>query len=161
MKIPEGLRKPILALTITAAGVGGIAVSEGFRDTAYRPLPTDKVTIGYGSTNYADGSAVKPGDKITREEANKLLKNKLSLFERGLKSCVKVPLAQYEYEAFVSLEYNIGVGAFCGSTLVKRLNQYDYKGACQEILKWNKFQGHPLQGLTNRRQQEYKQCLGQ
>ena len=150
-----------MALVISSAGISGIALHEGFRDKAYIPVPGDVATIGFGSTTYEDGSKVKLGDKITRKDAEELLGNKVSAFERQMKSCVKVPLYQYEYDAFVSLQYNIGSQAFCNSTLVKKLNTYDYEGACNEILKWDKFKGKPLPGLTKRRQQEYKQCLGQ
>ena len=154
------IRKSIIAIVVSTAGIGGIALHEGFRENAYVPIPGDKVTIGYGSTTYEDGSKVKMGDKITRQKAEELLGNKVNMFERQVKSCVKVPLAQNEYDAFVSLTYNIGGQAFCSSTLVKKLNVYDYEGACNEILKWDKFRGKPLPGLTKRRQQENKQCLG-
>lgn len=161
MAILDKIRKPAVALAISIAGIGGIAVHEGYRDKAYIPVPGDVPTIGFGSTTYEDGSKVKIGDKITRQRAEILLSNKVSVFERQVKSCVKVPLAQNEYDAFVSLTYNIGGQAFCSSTLVKKLNTYDYEGACKEILKWDKFKGNPLPGLTKRRQEEYKQCLGQ
>lgn len=161
MALSEKLRKPIIALVVSVAGLGGIAMHEGYRDEAYIPVPGDVATIGYGSTTYQDGSKVKIGDTITRKAATELLGNKVNMFERQVKSCVKTPLMQYEYDAYMSLTYNIGGQAFCSSTLVRKLNIYDYEGACQEILKWDKFKGKALQGLTNRRQQEYKQCLGQ
>ena len=159
MSIPDKIRKPIIALVISAAGLGGIAVHEGYRDKAYIPVLGDVPTIGFGNTTYSDGSKVQLGDKITRKEATELLGNTVSVFEKQIKACVKVPLAQNEYDAFVSLTYNIGGQAFCSSTLVKKLNAYDYEGACNEILKWDKFRGKPLPGLTKRRQQENKQCL--
>lgn len=159
MNIPDKLRKPLIALVLSAAGFTGVKIHEGFRDTAYIPVPGDVPTLGYGSTTHEDGSKVKLGEKITREEADKLLRNKVSGFEKALKGCVKVPLSQNEYDAYVSLEYNIGSTAFCGSTLVKKLNTYDYDGACKEILKWDKFKGKPLPGLTKRRVQEYNLCL--
>lgn len=161
MAILEKIRKPIIALAISVVGIGGIAIHEGYRDKAYIPVPGDVPTIGYGSTTYEDGSKVKMGDKITRQKAEELLSNKVNMFERQVKSCVKVPLAQNEYDAYVSLTYNIGGQAFCNSTLVRKLNTYDYEGACHEILKWDKFKGNALPGLTKRRQQEYKLCLGQ
>jgi len=71
-----------------------------------------------------------------------------------------VPLHQHEYDAFLSLAYNIGSGAFCGSTLVRLLNDRRYCEACDQILRWDKFQGRPLRGLTLRRQAEHRQCLG-
>ena len=161
MAIPDKMRKPIIALVISAAGRGGISVHEGYRDKAYIPVPGDVPTIGFGNTTYADGSKVQLGDKITRKEATELLGNTVSVFEKQIKACIKVPLAQNEYDSFVSLSYNIGSKAFCSSTLVNKLNTYDYEGACNEILKWDKFKGKPLPGLTKRRQQENKQCLGQ
>ena len=67
---------------------------------------------------------------------------------------------QYEFDAYVSLTYNIGSQAFCKSTLAKKLITYDYEGACKEILKWDKFKGNPLPGLTKRRTEEYHACIG-
>jgi lysozyme len=103
---------------------------------------------------------VELGDKTTPERALVRLLKDANRFESAVQSCVKVPLHQYEYDAYVSLTYNIGPRAFCGSTLVKRLNQSDYSGACLEILKWDKFKGKPLPGLTKRRQEEYLKCTG-
>ena len=73
---------------------------------------------------------------------------------------MRVPLHQHEYDAFLSLAYNIGPGAFCGSTLVRLLNAGQYREACDQILRWDRFQGAPLRGLTLRRQAEHRQCLG-
>ena len=147
------------------AGVAGLAASasvfvailmhEGYSDTAYEPVPGDVPTIGFGTT-----AGVKPGDTITAPRAVARALADVQKFEGALKTCVKVPLAQYEYDAYVSLSYNIGSSAFCGSTLVKKLNAGDYAGACQQILVWDKFKGEPLRGLTTRRQAEYKTCIG-
>ena len=57
-------------------------------------------------------------------------------FVCALKTCVTVPLAQYEYDAYVSFAYNVGPRAFCQSTLVKKLNTQNYLGACAELLRW-------------------------
>ena len=72
MAIPDKIRKPIIALVISAAGLGGIAVHEGYRDKAYIPVPGDVPTIGFGNTTYVDGSKVQLGDKITRKEAKEV-----------------------------------------------------------------------------------------
>lgn len=154
-------RKAIAALSVTGA-VGLIAGYEGFSNTAYIPVPGDVPTIGYGQTYYADGSKVKMGDTISKTEAQK----QLTLLTRRdfadkLGNCVKVPLYQNEFDAYVSLAYNIGTAAFCKSTLVKKLNQGDYVGACSQILRWNKSGGRVLKGLDNRRRQEYKLCMGE
>ena len=144
------------ALTLSASALVGIAVHEGYRGEAYRPVPGDVPTIGFGTT---DG--VKPGDRIEPVQALVRKLQDVQRFEGALRQCVRVPLHQHEYDAFLSLAYNIGPGAFCGSTLVRRLNAGDYAGACAEILRWDRFHGEPLRGLTLRRQAENRQCLGQ
>jgi lysozyme len=149
-------RIQVASLSLSAAAIIGIAVHESFRSDAYIPVPGDVPTIGFGTT---DG--VEMGDKISVERALVRLLNDASLFERAVQQCAPVPMYQYEFDAYVSLTYNIGEGAFCRSTLAKKLNSGDYIGACQEILRWDKFKGKPLAGLTKRRQQEFKQCLGQ
>jgi lysozyme len=143
------------ALTLSASALVGIAVHEGYRGEAYRPVPGDVPTIGFGTT---DG--VKPGDTIEPVQALVRKLADVQRFEGALQQCVRVPLHQHEYDAFLSLAYNIGPGAFCGSTLVRRLNAGDYAGACAEILRWDRFRGEPLRGLTLRRQAENRQCLG-
>ena len=147
-------RNALAAMSLSAAALVGIVTHEGYSDKAYEPVPGDKITIGFGTTE-----GVKAGDTITPPKALQRALTDITKFEGALRQCVKVPLSQSEYDAFVSLSYNIGSGAFCGSTLVRKLNAGDYEGACSEILKWDKFQGKPLRGLTIRRQQEYKLCL--
>ncbi len=149
-------RIQIASLTLSAATLVGIAVHEGYRSDAYTPVAGDVPTIGFGTTEN-----VKFGDKISVERALVRLLDDASEFEQAVKRCAPVPMYQYEFDAYVSLSYNIGSGAFCSSTLVKKLNSGDYVGACEQILRWDRFKGKPLAGLTKRRQQEYKQCLGQ
>lgn len=148
-------RTHIAGLVLSASALVGLAVHEGFSDKAYTPVPGDVPTIGFGSTE-----GVKMGDRITAPQALVRALQDAQKFEGALKQCVKVPLHQYEYDAYVSLSYNIGSRAFCGSTLVRKLNQQQYTEACAEILKWDKFKGQPLRGLTIRRQKEHQQCIG-
>ncbi len=150
------VRVVIGALSLSASALVGIALHEGYRGEAYIPVKGDVPTIGFGTT---DG--VKPGDRIEPVQALVRKLADVQRFEGALKQCVRVPLHQYEYDAFLSLAFNIGPGAFCGSTLVRRLNAGDYAGACAEILRWDRFRGEPLRGLTLRRQAENRQCLGQ
>ena len=149
------IRPAITSLYLSAAVLVGIALEEGFTSKAVIPVPGDVPTIGFGTTE-----GVKKGDVITPERALVRLLGDADKFSEGVKKCAAVPLYQYEFDAYVSLSYNIGTGAFCNSTLVKKLKTYDYEGACKEILKWNKFKGEPLKGLTHRRQREYKLCMG-
>lgn len=149
-------RVTIAALSLSAAAFVGILTHEGYRDRAYTPVPGDVPTIGFGTTE-----GVKMGDTITPTRAVQRALTDTSKFEGAIKRCVRVPLHQHEYDAYVSLSYNIGSGAFCNSSLVRKLNAGDYAAACAEILRWDKFQGRPLAGLTKRRHEEHKQCLGQ
>jgi lysozyme len=148
-------RAPIVGLGISGIALVGLLVAEGYRDTAYIPVAGDVPTIGFGTTQN-----VRMGDKISVPQALNRALTDVQKFEGAMKRCVKVPLHQYEYDAYLSLTYNIGEGAFCRSTLVRKLNAGDYKGACEQILRWDNFQGRPLRGLTIRREKEYKQCIG-
>lgn len=149
-------RTKIGALVLSASALVGIAVNEGYSDEAIIPIKGDHPTIGFGET-----SGVKMGQKTTPERALVQLLASAEKHAQGVKSCVTAPLYQYEYSAYVSLAYNVGVANFCGSTLVRKLNALDYSGACREILRWDRAQGRQVRGLTIRRQDEYKECIGQ
>jgi len=148
-------RTPIFGLGISGVALIGLLVAEGFRDHAYIPVAGDVPTIGFGTTEN-----VKMGDKVTVTQALNRAMVDVQKFEGAIKSCVKVPLHQYEYDAYTSLAYNIGSSAFCRSTLVRLLNQEKYDEACKQILRWDFFKGKPLRGLTVRREKEYQQCIG-
>ena len=158
--------KPRLApvvLTVSAVAVAGLAVHEGYRRHAY----DDGVgvqTVGFGSTTREDGSPVKPGDTLTPERAVLRLAQDADRIGREIAACIgDVPLHQHEFDAYVSLAYNIGPGAFCRSTIVKRLKATppDYAGACAAIKKWTRAGGRELPGLVKRREAEYRQCVGE
>jgi lysozyme len=147
-------RIKVAALSASAVALVGLAVHEGHRENAYLDI-VGIPTIGYGTTE-----GVKLGDRTDPIKALQRALSDMQKFEGAIKECVTVPLHQYEYDAFLSLSYNIGARAFCNSTLVKKLNAYDYQGACDEILRWNKAGGRVVNGLTIRRQKEHQQCLG-
>jgi lysozyme len=148
-------RISIAALYLSAAAFVGLTLHESYRNTAYIPVPGDVPTVGFGTTE-----GVRMGDKITPPKALSLALRDVQKFEGKIKTCVTVPLHQYEYDAYVSMTYNIGAQAFCNSTLVKKLNAGDYEGACTEIKRWNRQDGVVLNGLTKRREAEYRQCMG-
>lgn len=147
-------------LALSAASLIGLAVHEGYRENAY----DDGVgvqTVGFGSTTHADGRPVRRGDKMGPERALVRLGQDVARFEYEMRACLgPVPLYPHEWDAYVSLTYNIGTGAFCRSTLVKRLKETPpkYDAACAEILKWNRAGGQVMAGLTKRRQDEFKLC---
>lgn len=148
-------RTVVAALSLSATALVSLALHEGYREDAYIPVPGDVPTIGFGTTE-----GVKPGDKITPEKALARALKDAQKFEGALKQCVTVPLHQHEYDAYISFSYNVGSGAFCGSTLVRKLNAGDYTGACTELLRWTRAGGKVLPGLVKRRQDEYRKCMG-
>lgn len=127
---------------------------EGLRLTAYK----DQVgidTIGYGNTRYPDGAKVQPGDKISIEKADAMLFFSLQDFAYWINYYVQVSLSQNQFDALCSFSYNVGIGAFRKSTLLKKININPNDPAIElEFLKWNKAGGKILPGLTKRRQQE-------
>jgi lysozyme len=137
-------------MVLAMATVAGIQGFEQFRGTAYMPTPNDVPTIGFGTTE-----GVKMGDTITLERAQERLVTELdTVYVAAVKKHVKVPLYDYEFGALVSFVYNVGVGNFLKSTLLKKLNAGDYAGAAAEISKWDKQKGKVLKGLTKRRAEE-------
>jgi lysozyme len=148
------MRTKVAALTLSATALVGIATWEGYSGNAYQDI-VGVWTIGFGTTE-----KVKQGQTIDPVKALQRKLTDINKFEGSLKQCVTVPLHQYEYDAYLSLAYNIGPTAFCNSTLVRKLNAEDYAGACKEILRWNRAGGKVVKGLDNRRQAEYKQCTG-
>lgn len=149
-------RATVAMMALAASTLVGIAVNEGYRSEAYIPVPGDVPTIGFGHTE-----GVKIGDKTTPVRSLQILLDEIDVgYVQKIKKCIHVPLYMYEFSSFVSLSYNIGAGAFCSSTLVKKLNQGDYAGACAEISRWNRMNGKVLAGLTKRREEERAICEG-
>ena len=135
---------------LSLAGIDLIGNFEGLRLEAYHDS-AGVCTIGYGTTVYPNGVPVQPNDQCTIEQARKFMHHDLARFEKAVSSAVKVPLTQNQFDALVSLTYNIGAGAFKNSTLLKLLNQGDYAGASNQFDVWIKAGGQTVQGLVNRR----------
>jgi lysozyme len=126
---------------------------EGFSSVAYL-CSAKKATIGYGNTFWEDGTPVKIGDQISKERAETLLKHVVDNFSVAVEVDIKIEVTQNQFDALVSLAYNIGLGAFKNSTLLRQLNRGNFVGASQEFLRWDKSNGKPLLGLTRRRERE-------
>lgn len=139
------------------AGIDLIKKYEGFRGRPYQ-CSAGVWTIGYGSTYYESGVKVKYNDdQITIARAEQLLANTLAKdFEPAIAKLVKVELAQNEFDALASFVYNLGAANLAGSTLLKKLNAGDKKGAAAEFEKWTKAGGQVLRGLVRRRADERK-----
>ncbi|GAB4209906.1 MAG: hypothetical protein Fur0019_17260 [Tibeticola sp.] len=155
------LRTAAILSSVSAAAIVGIAGWESYRARAY----DDGVgvqTIGWGTTRREDGSPVQRGDTTTPDRALIALNREAQRTAREIAACIgTVPLAQHEFDAYVSLAYNIGPAAFCRSTIVKRLRQTppDYEGACAAVKMWNQAGGRVLPGLVKRREAEYRLCM--
>lgn len=128
---------------------------EALRLTAYLPTKNDVWTIGWGHTKTA-----RQGMVITEAQAEQLLRGDLDWVEDTIKKLVKVPLEQNQFDALASLIFNIGGSNFTKSTVLRKLNAGDYKGAADAFLMWNKQRDKvtgrmtPLKGLTIRRNEE-------
>lgn len=131
--------------TISQGGIDLIKRWEGFRTIAYQ-CSANVWTIGYGHTK-----GVKPGDRITKADAEVLLVEDIKAFERAVRHTVKVPLTQNQFDALVSFCFNVGANAFSKSTLVRLLNQSKYQDAANQFPRWNRAGGRVIKGLTNRR----------
>lgn len=163
----KSARVAVASLSLSAAGLVGIVLHEGYTERPVQPLPGDKATIGFGTTSRPDGSLVRPGDRTTPTQALARALLDVQRFEGALRQCVRVPLHQHEYDAFLSFSYNVGASAFCNSTMARKLNAQDYAGACAEFSRWTFFQGkdcrdpvHRCQGLVARRAEEQARCGG-
>ena len=148
-------------MSVSNSGVDIICDFEGKRLVAY----DDGVgvwTIGFGTTIYPNGIKVKKGDTCTEAQAKSYMAHDLKKFEQAVNGAVNIALNQNQFDALVSLTYNIGTGAFNKSTLVKKLNAGDIRGAADQFDVWINAGGKRMQGLVNRRAREkalYLACL--
>jgi len=150
---------------VSLDGMNLIAGFEGFRDTAYKDI-AGVWTIGFGTTVYPNGVRVKNGDTCTREQALLWKKHDIEFFERHVNRIITVPLTQRQFDAVVSLVYNIGVKAFEDGTVDDLINAGNIKEATEVWAKYNKARNPKTgklevsQGLVNRRTAEIAYFTG-
>jgi lysozyme len=122
---------------------------------AYMPTPNDKPTISFGLTFYPDGKPVKMGDKITKAQSEEYFKKVLDKFADSIGKFITAKLTQQQFDALLSLSYNIGIQAFKDSTLLKKLNLNPLDKVIPEWFRtWRKQGSAVLQGLVKRREAE-------
>lgn len=124
-------------MTTSAAGRKFLTAEEGRKLKAYR-CSAGVLTIGVGHTSAAGAPKVTAGMTITAAEADAIFARDLVKYENTVVKSVKVAVTQNQFDALVSLCFNIGQGAFSKSTLVRKLNAGDTQGAANEFLKWSK-----------------------
>ncbi len=124
---------------------------EKFRPTGYRPTPRDKWTVGWGTT----GPDINQYSTMTLDQADERFTFDLVKFAAGVNRKIgAAPTTQNQFDALVSLAYNIGLTAEGTSTLLRLHNAGDYAGAASEFPKWDHQDGVVLDGLLNRRKAE-------
>ncbi len=123
-------RIAVAALSLSAAGFGGLVAHEWYTETAVIPTKNDRPTIGFGSTFREDGTPVEMGDKIDPVKAVKRSIAHIAKDEAGLKNCVTGELRQKEYDILVDFAYQYGVQTACKSSMVRHINSGNYVAAC-------------------------------
>lgn len=144
-------------MKINQAGINLIKKYEQCRLYSYQ-CSAGVWTIGWGHT----GPDVKSDMQITQQMADLLLEKDLQKFEKEVLSLLKVKVTSNQFSALVSFAFNVGsdidadtiAEGLGDSTLLKKLNAGDVKGAAEEFPKWNKAKGKVLNGLTKRRLEE-------
>lgn len=136
-----------------AIAVTCVSGFEGLRTVAYAD-PVGIPTICFGETK-----GVRMGDRATVEKCKGMLAESLQIANRQVDSCVSQFLPDTRRAALVSFTYNVGGQAFCSSTLVRKLNAGDTRGACNELSRWTRAKGIELPGLAKRRAAERAMCM--
>jgi len=140
---------PTTPTRMSDRGAKFIASFEGFLADAYWDQWGSVWTIGYGHTG-----GVEPGDHVTKEQALALLRKDAATAAQAVRDLVDVPLNQNQFDALVSFAFNLGGGALAESTLLRKLNNGNYKGAAREFKRWTHAGGVELPGLVRRRHAE-------
>ena len=136
-----------LAAAVIAASLPFIAKWEGVSLTSYRDV------VGVWTICYGETKGVGPGQRRTAEECRAMLEKEVARYYSGVAACMANPaVVPIGVQASLTeLAYNVGVGAVCKSTMMRKVNAGDYRGACDELAKWVKAGGRTWKGLVNRR----------
>ncbi|QXX23584.1 lysozyme [Salmonella enterica subsp. salamae] len=152
-KVKALLAGGVSAIVIAAAMLGGNGGLEGRRHEPYRDV-AGVLTVCDGHT----GKDIVPGKHYTDAECDALLNKDLALVAVRIDPLIKASIPNSERAAFYSFAYNVGVGAFARSTLLKKLNTGDQAGACNELKRWTYAGGKQWKGLVTRREIEHEVC---
>ncbi|MDY0962111.1 MULTISPECIES: lysozyme [Massilia] len=145
----------IVGATAAAALLALTPAFEGTRLETYRDLG--------GVLTYCTGATEDAawGKRYTPEQCRAQLERDLERHAAGIAACLPMDrLTDGQKTAFVDAAYNIGVAAFCGSSMARLANAGDMQGACDALLMWNKVGGREVAGLVRRRQAEHALCTG-
>lgn len=141
-------------MELSNKGLSLIKKYEGCKLTSYK-CPAGIWTIGYGNTKYADGTPVKEGETITISQAEELFFRIVEEFSYSVYFLCGEYVNQNQFDALTSFAYNVGIGAFKKSTLLKLVKANANNPLIRnEFAKWDKAGGKVLAGLTKRRKEE-------
>lgn len=168
--------KRVLAVTLVAGAslITALKIDEGFNPVAVQPVPGDRWTYGYGDTFRPNGTPVQQGDTITRERADTLLRKRVNdQYEAGVNRCAgDILMTQYEKDVLIEIAYQNGVAGVCSYSIIRKFRAGQYVEGCQSILTIDKLQGRHCSrpenryrkdgcnGLMNRRERQYRSCMG-
>lgn len=145
----------VCAAGVLAAGAVIVKPWEGRELHPYRDI-VGVATVCYGHTLRVEDRRYTPA------ECDKLLESDLARHWRSVSACIRKPITQPQSAAILSWAFNVGVGAACGSTLVRQINAGQPAAVwCKQLLRWNRAGGREVRGLTRRRQAEYLVCTGE
>jgi lysozyme len=161
MSTSSNLYKKLLGVGLgSALAISGaflVSPSEGLVTKTYLD-PVNIVTSCRGHV----GPELKLGQTFTVDQCDEVFAKDLIKHDKQLMSVVKVPFkSDYQHAAMLSFVYNVGIGNFSSSTMLKRLNARNYGGACLELTRWIYAKGKKLNGLVTRRTKEYQYCMGE
>lgn len=143
------LRLAVGALSLSAAGGAAILMNEGSVNRVYLD-PVGVPTVCAGSTHGLTKADV--GKPVSPEVCAARVRRDTAAAERAVKRCTTAPVTQEQYDALVDTAFNIGEGAYCSSTLVRKHNAGDCAGATREFGRWIYAKGKKLPGLVTRRE---------
>jgi lysozyme len=146
-------------MEMTKEGLTLIKRFEGFRGSAYR-CPAGVWTIGYGHTSAAGPPRVIQGSEMSLGDADTVLAADVGVFAAAVRKGLKRELSDVQFSALVSFAYNVGVGAFQSSSVLKAVNAGDFEAVPRRLQLWVKGGGRTLPGLVKRRAAESELFLG-
>jgi len=164
------LRILVAALSLSAAGLIGIAVHEGYTDTAIIPTQGDRATVGFGSTVREDGTRVQRGDRTDPVRALRTVQAHLGREEQAFRDSLPgVRLTQGEYDLYVDFMYQYGITNWRVSSMRRNLLAGRYCAACDSLLLWRKAAGFDCStpgnrrcpGVWTRQKERHAKCLGE
>jgi lysozyme len=160
----------VATLTLSAAGLVGIVVREGYTEDAVIPTKGDRPTVGFGSTRHEDGSPVRLGDRTDPVRALVKAKAHIDREEQAFRDSLPgVKLTQGEYDLYLDFSYQYGLTNWRGSSMRRHLLAGQYRQACDALLRYRYAAGYDCAtpgnrrcpGVWTRQQARHAQCLAE